>query len=82
MGIQPGLLLSAKDKYEGITDDYKEYVNNFDFGIPIGVGYEFKNNLGVGIRVVPGLMNINAESDAKDRNLVAALRVTYTFRKK
>ena len=86
LGIQPGFLLSAKDKYEGITDDYKDYVNTFDFGIPIGAGYEFKNNLGVGLRVVPGITNINkdpdGESTAKDRSLVASLRVTYAFKKK
>jgi len=86
LGIQPGFLLSAKDKYEGVSEDYKDYVNTFDFGIPIGVGYEFKNKLGVGLRVVPGLTNINkdpnGESTAKDRNLVAAVRVTYTFAKK
>jgi len=86
LGIQPGFLLSAKDKYEGTSEDYKDYVNAFDFGIPIGIGYEFKNNLGVGLRVVPGITNINkdpdGESTAKDRNLVAALRVTYAFKKK
>jgi hypothetical protein len=79
-GVQPGFLLSAKDKYEGASEDVKDYFNKFDFSIPLGVGYEFKNNLGVGLRVVPGLSNINEDDSAKDHNLVATLRLTYTFK--
>jgi hypothetical protein len=82
IGVQPGFLLSAKDKSEGTSVDVKDYLNKFDFGIPLGVGYEFKNNLGIGIRVVPGLANINEDATAKDHNLVATLRMTYTFKKK
>jgi outer membrane immunogenic protein len=81
-GIQPGFLLSAKDKYSGETHDYKDNVKKFDFSIPFGAGYEFKNNFGVGLRVIPGLTNINTEGTAKDRNLVVALRGTYTFKLK
>jgi hypothetical protein len=83
-GIQPGLLLSAKDKYEGTTDDYKDYIKKFDLSIPLGVGYDLKNNLGISARVIPGITNINAgENDSyTDRNFVIALRATYTFKKK
>jgi hypothetical protein len=81
-GLQPGLLLSAKDKYSGHSDDYKDYVNVFDLGLPLGVGYEFENNFGIGIRVIPGLLNINKEDSAKDRNLLALVRATYTFKLK
>jgi outer membrane immunogenic protein len=81
-GIQPGFLLSAKDKYSGNSDNYKPYVNTFDFSIPFGVGYELKNGFGIGLRVIPGLTNINKEDDAKDRNFVVALRGTYTFKLK
>ena len=83
-GIQPGLLLSAKDKYGDISYDYKDYINSFDFGIPLGVGYEFENSLGVGVRAIPGLTNINkGEYESyTDRNFVVVFRVTYTFKKK
>jgi hypothetical protein len=81
-GVQPGFLLSAKDKYSGNSDNYKQYVNTFDFSIPFGVGYEFQNGFGVGLRVIPGLTNINKEDDAKDRNFVVGLRGTYTFKLK
>jgi hypothetical protein len=79
-GLQPGFLLSAKDKYDGNSYDYKEYIKTFDFAIPLGVGYEFDNNLGVGIRVIPGLTDISTE-DYGDHNLVVALRVSYIFGK-
>ncbi len=79
-GIQPGFLLSAKDKYNGLTEDYSDYVKKFDFSFPIGVGYEFINNFGVGIRVIPGITNVNEGEDvSKDRNFVVAVRATYTF---
>jgi outer membrane immunogenic protein len=83
-GLQPGFLLSAKDKFEGETYDYKDWVNFFDFGIPFGFGYQFKNNFGIGLRIIPGLTNINAgeETVSKDRNLVIAIRGSYTFGKK
>ena len=81
-GLQPGILLSAKDKYSGHSDNYKEFVNTFDLGIPLGAGYEFKNNIGIGIRVIPGITNINKEDSAKDRNLLALVRATYTFKLK
>jgi hypothetical protein len=83
-GLQPGFLLSAKDKFENVSYDYKDYVKTFDLGIPLGVGYEFPNNFGVGFRVTPGLTSINKGDYAsyKDRNFVFAIRGTYTIPKK
>jgi hypothetical protein len=81
-GIQPGLLLMAKDKYNGITEDYKDYVNTFDLGIPAGIGYEFKKRYAIGLRVIQGITNINSQDAAKDYNFVAALRFIYTFEPK
>jgi len=81
-GLQPGLLLSAKDKYEGTKDNYMDHMNKFDLSIPLGVGYEFKNNFGVGLRVIPGLTDITKDEDEKDSNFVVVLRGTYTFLKK
>jgi hypothetical protein len=81
VGFQPGLLLSAKDKYEGTTDDYMDEMKKFDLSIPVGIGYEFKNNFGVGLRVIPGITDITKDEDEKDVNFVVALRGTYTFKK-
>jgi hypothetical protein len=76
-GIQVGLLLSAKDKWEDISENIKDYMNIFDFSIPLGVGYEFRNNLGLGLRVIPGISDITEDEDEVDRNFVIALRGTY-----
>ena len=82
-GIQPGFLLSAKEKSDGESYDWKEYTKTFDLGIPLGLGYDFDNNFGLNFRVVPGILNINEnESGGKYRNLVLSLTGTYTFPKK
>jgi hypothetical protein len=76
IGLQPQLLVSAKDKYDGNKDDYKDYVNSFDFGIPVGVGYEYKKKVGLSARYYMGLSNINKlDSDSKDHNSVFSLRL-------
>ncbi len=85
IGLQPGFLLSAKDNYDGESDDWSDYFKTFDLGIPLGVGYDFPNNFGVGLRVTPGVLNINASEyadDYKNRNFTVALRGTYTFKGK
>ena len=83
-GLQPGILLSAKDKLGGESTVYRDSVKTFDLGIPLGVGYDFPNNFGVGLRVTPGLLNINKGemTENRDRNFVVALRGTYTFKGK
>jgi len=78
-GIQPGILTSAKDKYDGETYDYKDYINGFDFGGLLGFGYQ-KKRVGIGLRIAQGITNINKDEDEyKDRNFVASLRTTFTF---
>jgi hypothetical protein len=82
-GLQPAFLLSAKDKFDGGSYDYKDFINTFDLGVPLEAGYEFKNNLGVGVRVTPGITNINSsdyEGSNKDRNFVVAFKATYSFK--
>jgi hypothetical protein len=83
LGVQPGFLLSAKDHWEGGSEDAKEWLNSFDFGIPVGVGYEFKGNFGVGLRYIMGVTNVLSDSsEGSDHNNVLVLRLTYTFNKK
>jgi len=85
VGLQPGFLLSARDNWEGESDDWKEYFKTFDLGIPLGVGYDFPNNFGINLRVIPGIINVNSSEysdEYKNRNFVVALRGTYTFPKK
>jgi hypothetical protein len=77
-GLQPGLLLSAKDK-GSTTNDIKEDVKKFDVGIPLGIGYKFKNKVGIGLRITPGLINVNKDEQFKNRNMVTSLRASYTL---
>jgi hypothetical protein len=81
-GLQPGLLLSAKDKHNGNTNDAKESYNGFDLGLVAGIGYKPpKSNWGFGLRFVPGLTNINKETtySVKDHNWTASLRLSYSL---
>lgn len=77
-GVQPGFLLSAKDK-SNTTSDIKGDINKFDVGIPVGAGYKFKNKFGVGLRITPGLINVNKDKQYKNRNMVASLRASYSL---
>ncbi len=79
-GLQPGLLLSAKDKYDdGTTESFMDHMNALDISIPIGVGYMITEKLGVSLRVIPGISDISSDQDYTDRNLVIALRVSYSL---
>jgi len=78
-GVQPGFRLSAKDKYEGDSYDIKDLIKSFDFSIPLGVGYDFPNNFGVNLRIIPGVTNVNQGEwdNYTDRNFVLVLRAFY-----
>jgi hypothetical protein len=81
-GIQPGLLLSAKDKYQDVSYDVKkDWFKGFDFSIPLGVGYMVTDNIGVAFRIIPGVSNINNSDydEYKDHNFVVAVRGIYTI---
>ncbi|HOS73079.1 MAG TPA: outer membrane beta-barrel protein [Bacteroidales bacterium] len=77
-GIQSGFLISAR-KYEGTVENYKKNFRSVDLSIPLGIGYEFRNNFGIGIRIIPGFTDITRYSSAYDRNFVMAFRGTYIF---
>lgn len=97
-GPQIGFLLSAKEKAEGsiggenisVEADVKDGHKSIDFGVNFGAGYDFTENLSVGIRYNLGLSNIyetgddsgeeiEIESDAKVKNSVFSLSVGYKF---
>ncbi len=42
-GIQPGFMLSAKAKNNDVSVDMKDGMKTFDFTIPVGISYEFRN---------------------------------------
>lgn len=56
-GVQPALLLSAKDKSSTNTGDVKDNFNSFDMGLVIGVGYRLlKSKISFGVRFVRVLL--------------------------
>jgi len=79
VGLQPGLLLSARDKYNGGSHDFKDQVKKFELGLPVGAGYQFKNGIGLGARGTYGLTNLNKSGYGKDHNLLIEALVRYTI---
>jgi hypothetical protein len=80
-GFQPGLLISARDRIDGHSTFFNDYIKNFDFGITGGFGYKFNDKLGIGVRASLGFVNISvAETDGKS-NVVVAVRGTYVLKK-
>ncbi|WP_027379362.1 porin family protein [Chryseobacterium daeguense] len=69
-GPEFGFMVNAKNKFKNETDnntinetgDYKDSLNKFNFGIGLGAGYYFTDNIGLTARYVAGLTDI-----AKDR---------------
>jgi hypothetical protein len=73
-GPQIGFLVSAKSDDEDVKDLYK----SIDAGFNIGAGYNFTENLSVGVRYYFGLSNIyDVEEDYEDiEDFVDSYRVT------
>ncbi len=58
IGLQPGFLLSAKHDDE----DVKDYVESFNFSMPIGIAYEFENGITIDARWNTGWSTVNKNS--------------------
>lgn len=99
-GPQIGFLMSAKAKYsedvvineDGDTDDnidIKDGYKSIDFGMNVGVGYEFTENLFANVRYNIGLSDISEGNDDEDlgilgdyfktRNNVLSVSLGYKF---
>ncbi len=72
LGPSFGILLSAKDKWEGGgssgTTDFKDHTNALDVGLNIGADVVFMKNFMAGLRYNMGLANVQkdpANDDAK-----------------
>ncbi len=86
-GPQIGFLVSAetKTKVEGYGSskvDIKDNFESIDFGLNLGAGYDFTENLSVGARYNLGLANIaktEEGDDSKVHNGVFSLSVGYKF---
>ena len=82
-GPQIGFLTSAKDDGEDVKNFYK----SADFGFNFGAGYNFTDNLSVGLRYTVGLSGVVDGGDYDDiddyydsaKNSVLALSLAYKF---
>ena len=83
-GIQLGFLLSATSKFtnpfDGVEtkDKVTDQFNTVDFGIPIGVGYEFWDRKLTGtVRYIIPISNISKDSNIKLTNSVLQVSVGF-----
>ncbi len=79
-GLQPAFLLSAKDKWDGNSESYRDYMRKFDLGLTFGGRYKINEQMSAGVRAVFGMINTdNSESDVKDHNMLVAAYFSYTL---
>lgn len=93
-GLQPGLLLSAKQKTTSTGNpsgggsattnkDIKKELKSFDLGLPLGAGYVFKKKWGISARFSPGLLNLSRKDEnnqaVKKTNQVFSARISYAL---
>jgi len=81
VGVQPQFLVSAKAKFDGESEDIKDEINGFDFGIPFGVGYEYNKKVGIRAGYYLGLSNLikDGGSDFQAFNRVFSVRLHFRF---
>lgn len=74
-GVQPGILLSAKEGDEDIKDETK----GFDLSIPVGASYEYKNFV-LDARYNIGVTKGNKEGSKSHKNSVFQITLGYKFK--
>jgi len=90
LGPQVGFLISAKSEVEvsggddslSGSEDIKEFVSSFDYGLNIGLGYKLESGLFFQGRYNIGLANINdfeGSDDFKNQNSVIQFSVGFMF---
>ena len=77
IGVQPGFLINAKND----GTDVKKGFESFNFSIPFGLSYEFKNGITLDWRTMIAVTtaNKNSTSDDKYRSNCAWLTLGYKF---
>ncbi len=79
-GPQAGILLSAKSKYNNITLERKDQIDDYDFAWTAGVGYKSAGGLGADARYNLGLSNINNSTGGSLKNSVIQVGLFYQFK--
>jgi hypothetical protein len=77
-GPQFGFLLSAKNEFDGDTEDIKDQLKGLDLGLGIGAGLDLPMGVTASVRYCLGLSDINdTEGDFTAKNNVLQLSVGY-----
>jgi outer membrane immunogenic protein len=74
IGVQGQVLVSAKNG----SVDIKDEVNGFDWGIPLGLGFELRNRIGISARWFTGFTDLSKDTD-KAHNSVISVRLHLLF---
>jgi len=74
-----GFLLSAKNEFDGDTEDIKDDLKGMDIGIGAGLGLDLPMGLTAGLRYNIGVSNILDDPDGTIKNNVFQLSVGYKF---
>lgn len=80
VGPQFGFLLSAKQEFDGDSQDIKENMKGLDLGVGVGLGVDLPMGLGFSARYVLGLSNVSDSGDSEDikvKNNVIQISATY-----
>lgn len=82
-GPEFSFLMSAKDKWDGDSEDVKENFNSFDFSVGLGAGYYFTPNFGLTARYVAGFTDVIKDNDTDEtyKNNVFQIGLAYKFAK-
>ncbi|SEH32787.1 porin family protein [Chryseobacterium culicis] len=82
-GPQFSFLVNSKFKNNSNSADAKDIFKTFDFGIGLGAGYYFTQNIGITARYVAGLTDVAKNrpdlSEDKAKNGVFQLGLAYKF---
>ncbi|MEO6405038.1 MAG: porin family protein [Ferruginibacter sp.] len=79
LGPQIGILISAKAKSGGTSDDIKEFLKSSNFSLAGGLGYNFTPSIGAGIRYTLGLANIGKDSGSDLKTGTISIGLHYMF---
>ncbi|MBB6369925.1 porin family protein [Chryseobacterium shigense] len=87
-GPEFGFMVSAKNKFKNestgnstTSDNYKDNLNTFNFGIGLGAGYYFTPNLGITARYVAGVTDIFKDNSGDAvRNNTFQVGLAYKFK--
>jgi hypothetical protein len=76
-GPQMGILMSAKEEFNGESEDVKDDYKSTDIGIAAGLGIDLPMGLNFGFRFVKGMSNIVDSDDYKQKNYALQFSVGY-----